>query len=211
MNSYVLGFQDIDRTKLVLVGGKGANLGELSRIEGIQVPEGFCVTTLAYKELIANNQEYNALLEQLSLLKADNREEIGEISAKIRQVISNCYSRRYYPGGLYLSSTTWRKQCPCGKVQRNCGGFADSFICRPARYLSEHSWKGSHGVISASVGHLFTDRRDLPHPKRLRSPQGPPVRGHSEDGFSRGSRDCSLPTPSPPTVKYYPLMPVSGR
>ena len=41
MNSYVLGFQDIDRTKLVLVGGKGANLGELSRIEGIQVPEGF--------------------------------------------------------------------------------------------------------------------------------------------------------------------------
>ena len=44
MNSYTLGFQEIDKTMLALVGGKGANLGELSRIEGIRVPEGFCVT-----------------------------------------------------------------------------------------------------------------------------------------------------------------------
>ena len=51
MNSYVLGFQEIDKTKLAMVGGKGANLGELSRIEGIRVPEGFCVTTEAYKEI----------------------------------------------------------------------------------------------------------------------------------------------------------------
>lgn len=87
MKSYVLGFQEIDKDKLVLVGGKGANLGELSRIEGIRVPEGFCVTTEAYKEVIGNNEELNSLLDQLSLLKADNREGIGEISAKIRQVI----------------------------------------------------------------------------------------------------------------------------
>jgi len=87
MNSYVLGFQDIDKTKLAMVGGKGANLGVLSRIEGIQVPEGFCVTTEAYKEVIGNNGEFNSLLDQLSLLKADNREGIGAISAKIRRVI----------------------------------------------------------------------------------------------------------------------------
>ncbi|WP_368487506.1 phosphoenolpyruvate synthase [Clostridium sp. BJN0013] len=87
MNSYVLDFQEIDKTKLAIVGGKGANLGELSRIEGIQVPEGFCVTTESYKEIIGNNEEFNSLLDQLSLLKADNREGIGEISAKIRKVI----------------------------------------------------------------------------------------------------------------------------
>src|SRR4051794_3932953 len=34
----VLGFQDIDETQVALVGGKGAQLGELSRIEGIRVP-----------------------------------------------------------------------------------------------------------------------------------------------------------------------------
>jgi pyruvate,water dikinase len=87
MHSYVLGFQEIDTTKLALVGGKGANLGELSRIEGIQVPEGFCVTTEAYQEIIGNNEEFHSLLDQLSLLKADNREGIGEISTRIRKVV----------------------------------------------------------------------------------------------------------------------------
>ena len=33
MNSYVLSFQEIDRHKLMAVWGKGANLGDLSRIE----------------------------------------------------------------------------------------------------------------------------------------------------------------------------------
>ena len=87
MNSYVLGFQEIDKTKLAMTGGKGANLGELSGLKGIQLPEGFCVTTEAYKEIIGNNGEFNSLLDQLSLLKADNRESIGEISAEIRKVI----------------------------------------------------------------------------------------------------------------------------
>ena len=51
------------------VGGKGANLIELSKIKGIKVPEGFCVTTEAYKKAFENNVELNLLLDQLSLLK----------------------------------------------------------------------------------------------------------------------------------------------
>ncbi|MFW2489695.1 PEP/pyruvate-binding domain-containing protein [Clostridium chromiireducens] len=61
MNSYVLSFQEIDKTKVSIVGGKGANLGELSRITGIIVPEGFCVTTEAYKKIIESNQEFYRL------------------------------------------------------------------------------------------------------------------------------------------------------
>lgn len=87
MNSYVLGFPEIDNTKLMVVGGKGLNLGELSRVEGIPVPEGFCVTTEAYKKAVGQNADYNALLEQLSVLKVDDRERIGEISRNIRRVI----------------------------------------------------------------------------------------------------------------------------
>ena len=37
MSSYVFSFQDIDQTKITVVGGKGANLGELSNIAGIRV------------------------------------------------------------------------------------------------------------------------------------------------------------------------------
>jgi rifampicin phosphotransferase len=87
MSSLVLNFKFIDKTKLALVGGKGANLGELTRIEGVQVPDGFCVTTEAYKEIIGNNEEFNSLMDHLANLKADNRKEISETSAKIRKVI----------------------------------------------------------------------------------------------------------------------------
>jgi rifampicin phosphotransferase len=103
MNSYVLNFQEIDKTKLYMVGGKGANLGELSKVPGILVPEGFCVTTEAYKKITENNEELNGLLDELSHLRLEHRsggkrkwllllhqatrEKVIEVSRKIRMVI----------------------------------------------------------------------------------------------------------------------------
>ncbi|HLG61064.1 MAG TPA: phosphoenolpyruvate synthase [Ktedonosporobacter sp.] len=87
MSPYVLGFQDIDATKLMLVGGKGANLGELSRIEGIHVPDGFCLSTKAFQRIIGETPSLNALLDRLSLLKVADREKIGELSSEIRRII----------------------------------------------------------------------------------------------------------------------------
>lgn len=65
MNSYVFSFREIDKTKLSMVGGKGANLGELSKVQGIMVPEGFCVTTEVYKKIAENNKEVNMVCRQL--------------------------------------------------------------------------------------------------------------------------------------------------
>ncbi|MFB5196935.1 phosphoenolpyruvate synthase [Neobacillus sp. KR4-4] len=87
MNAYVLGFREIDHKQLMAVGGKGKNLGELSRIEGIRVPEGFCITTEAYKKIISDNRQFDYLLNQLYQLRADDREEISVISEKIRSLI----------------------------------------------------------------------------------------------------------------------------
>lgn len=87
MSSLVLGFQEMERTQLWLVGGKGLNLGKLSKIEGIQVPEGFCVTTVGYQKAIEQNETYYALLDRLTMLKVEDRDQIGEISRKIRQLI----------------------------------------------------------------------------------------------------------------------------
>lgn len=87
MSSLVLGFQEMDRTQLLLVGGKGLHLGELSKIQGIQVPEGFCVTTVGYQKAIEQNEAYHALLAQLTMLNVQDRDQIGEISRKIRQII----------------------------------------------------------------------------------------------------------------------------
>ena len=87
MSSFVLGFQDIDKTKLMVVGGKGANLGELSLIEGIRVPDGFCISTEVFKRVIGGKAAILKLLDQLSRLKLDDRDKINEVSAEIRGVI----------------------------------------------------------------------------------------------------------------------------
>src|SRR5882724_5742426 len=87
MTSYVLGFQDIDKTQLIAAGGKGANLGELSKVEGIRVPDGFCISTEAFKRIIGEKPSISELLDQLSLLKVEDRNKIGELSGKIRSII----------------------------------------------------------------------------------------------------------------------------
>ena len=87
MAFYVLDFQKIGKTDTSLVGGKGANLGELSKLEGIHVPQGFCITTKAYKDLTGNSVEFNSLLAYLTTLHIDNKEEIIKTSTRIRKVI----------------------------------------------------------------------------------------------------------------------------
>ena len=90
MGCYVLGFQEIDRTQVAAVGGKGAHLGELSRIEGIRVPAGFCVTTDAFQRILAEAPSLDDRLDRLSRLKPDDREAIralSALSAEIRRTI----------------------------------------------------------------------------------------------------------------------------
>ena len=87
MGSYVLGFQEIDQTQVAIVGGKGAQLGELSRIEGIRVPPGFCVTTDAFRRIMAEAPSIDERLDRLSRLNPDDREAIRTLSAEIRRII----------------------------------------------------------------------------------------------------------------------------
>src|SRR5256884_8453296 len=87
MGSYVLGFQEIDQTQVAIVGGEGAHLGELSRIEGIRVPAGFCLTTDAFRRIMAEAPSIDDRLDQLSRLNPDDREAIGRLSAEIRRTL----------------------------------------------------------------------------------------------------------------------------
>jgi pyruvate,water dikinase len=48
----VLDLDELDRAQVAIAGGKGANLGELRRIDGIRVPAGFCVTTHAFQRSV---------------------------------------------------------------------------------------------------------------------------------------------------------------
>ena len=87
MDRYVLGFKEIDQTQVAVVGGKGAHLGELSRIEGIRVPDGFCVTTDAFQRIMAESPSLDDRLDRLSCLKPNDRDAIRALSLGVRQTI----------------------------------------------------------------------------------------------------------------------------
>ncbi|MET9388560.1 rifamycin-inactivating phosphotransferase [Streptomyces sp. NPDC002928] len=84
---YVLDLQEVDATQIAVVGGKGAHLGGLSRIDGIRVPAGFCVTTDAFRRIMAEAPSIDERLDQLSRLNPDDREAIRTLSAQIRRTI----------------------------------------------------------------------------------------------------------------------------
>src|SRR6185312_8356051 len=87
MVSSVLGLQEVDQTQVALVGGKGANLGELSRIEGIRVPPGFCVTTDVFQRIIADMPPRDDPLDRLARLSPDDRAAIRALSAELGDII----------------------------------------------------------------------------------------------------------------------------
>src|SRR5512133_37464 len=84
---YVLDLHEVDEMQVALVGGKGAHLGGLSRIDGIRVPAGFCVTTDAFRRIMAEAPSIDDRLDQVSRLNPDDREAIRTLSAEIRRTI----------------------------------------------------------------------------------------------------------------------------
>jgi phosphoenolpyruvate synthase/pyruvate phosphate dikinase len=87
IEQYVVGLHEVDQTRVAVVGGKGAHLGGLSRIEGIRVPAGFCVTTDAFRRIMLEAPSIDDRLDRLSRLNPDDREAIRTLSAEIRQSI----------------------------------------------------------------------------------------------------------------------------
>jgi len=65
MPGYVYDFTEGDKDQKDLLGGKGANLAEMTKL-GLPVPPGFTVTTQACKEYLAAGQEPPALRVQVT-------------------------------------------------------------------------------------------------------------------------------------------------
>ncbi|MFE8976149.1 rifamycin-inactivating phosphotransferase [Streptomyces cyaneofuscatus] len=83
----LLDLHEADATQLALVGGKGAQLGALSRIDGIRVPDGFCVTTDAFRRVVARVPSFDDRVERLSRSDPDDREALRTLSADIRRAV----------------------------------------------------------------------------------------------------------------------------
>ncbi|HST64263.1 MAG TPA: rifamycin-inactivating phosphotransferase, partial [Mycobacteriales bacterium] len=84
---FVVGLSEVDETQAALAGGKGAHLGALSRIDGIHVPDGFCVTTGAFRRVLAEAPAIEGGLDRLSRVDPADRDATGALSAELRRTI----------------------------------------------------------------------------------------------------------------------------
>jgi phosphoenolpyruvate synthase/pyruvate phosphate dikinase len=87
IGQYLVDLQQTDGTQVALVGGKGAQLGALSRIEGVQVPDGFCVTTDAFTRILAQAPSADDLLDRLARVDPDDPQALRTLSAQLRRTI----------------------------------------------------------------------------------------------------------------------------
>ncbi|RMG22967.1 MAG: phosphoenolpyruvate synthase [Armatimonadetes bacterium] len=82
----VVFLNEVGSDDLHLVGGKGANLGELIRL-GVPVPPGFCVTTAAFWRFVGSVVTMEDIYDTLSRLNEEHLDEIRSVSERARSVL----------------------------------------------------------------------------------------------------------------------------
>ena len=201
MDCYVLGLAEIDQSQVAVVGGKGAQLGELSRIEGVRVPAGYCVTTGAFRRIMAEVPSIDDRLDRLSRLEPDDREALRTLSAEIRRALEAIA----IPDDLAAAIT--RPLAGLGEqaayAVRSSATAEDlptaSFAGQQDTYLNVVGAAAILHHVSRCWASLFTERAVT---YRLRNgvdrPEGSDGRGRAADGASR-RRPAILFTADPVT------------
>src|SRR6185312_1511973 len=70
MSRCVLDLEELGHAQVAVAGGKGAHLAELSRIPGVRVPPGFCITTGAFRQIL---ETVPSLDDRLDRLRSEER------------------------------------------------------------------------------------------------------------------------------------------
>jgi pyruvate,water dikinase len=157
---YVLGLEEIDETQVALAGGKGAHLGELSRIEGIRVPAGFCVTTDAFRRIMATSPWPDDQLDRLSRLDPGDRQAIRTLSAEVRRAVEGIVIPDDLAAAITRAVTRLGGQAAC--AVRSSATAEDlptaSFAGQQDTYLNVMGPAAILKHVSRCWGSLFTER-----------------------------------------------------
>ena len=82
----IVWFNEVTKNDIPLVGGKGANLGEMTNA-GIPVPPGFIVTADAYRAFLVEAGITEKIRHLLAPLDANDSKQLQDISAKVKETI----------------------------------------------------------------------------------------------------------------------------
>lgn len=82
----IVWLNEVDKDDIDIVGGKGANLGEMASF-GLPVPKGFIVTASAYFQFLKENNLEKVIRQEVKEIDLEKPETINQASKKIRQAI----------------------------------------------------------------------------------------------------------------------------
>lgn len=83
----VVFFKDIDKHDLPIVGGKGANLGEMTQA-GFPVPNGFAVTVASYDLFLSDNVLAKKIDDVLQTIDVNQPDQLQAASTKIQRIVN---------------------------------------------------------------------------------------------------------------------------
>ncbi|MFT4297840.1 MAG: PEP/pyruvate-binding domain-containing protein [Candidatus Woesearchaeota archaeon] len=86
MAKNIFWLKEIKAKDITLVGGKGANLGEMFKI--MPIPEGFCVTVEVYDNFLKKTNIKSKIFEILSKTTISDSKQLDANSRKIREIIT---------------------------------------------------------------------------------------------------------------------------
>ncbi len=82
----IVDFKDLNKDDIPLVGGKGANLGEMYNA-GFPIPQGFVVTVEAYFKFLEENNLNEPIKNILKNLDTENTGKLQKVSEEIQSLI----------------------------------------------------------------------------------------------------------------------------
>ncbi len=84
----IVWFNEVTKKDIPLVGGKGANLGEMTNA-GIPVPQGFIVTAATYFDFIEKAGLSGKIKELLNPVNVHDSKQLQEVAAEVQKVVEN--------------------------------------------------------------------------------------------------------------------------
>ena len=87
---YIRTLRDLTKTDVAIAGGKGANLGEMTRA-GLPIPPGFVVTVDAYHRFLTTAGIAQPIAQRLAALDVDDPVALRAASDALQQLVRGAH------------------------------------------------------------------------------------------------------------------------
>jgi len=153
----ILWLKDVGKDDIPFVGGKGANLGEVSK--KFPVPDGFCVTVNCYKHFMDETMIGAKIHGLLDTLDVENTEQLEKISEEIRGLIL----KQKFPEDIKKEILDNYKKMKNKKVAVRSSATAEdlptaSFAGQQDTYLNVEGDEEIIKAVQKCIASLFTSR-----------------------------------------------------